>query len=136
MKLRTTQRILVYQVLGFACVLIVIWFDELFDFPHHVFGLEKTPVNWPESLIESVLVLALGLYTSWLTARFLKRIKHLEGFLPVCSFCKRIRVADDDWVPIDQYVHEHSEAELSHSLCPECAEMHYGDFMRNDGKDV
>jgi hypothetical protein len=114
---------------------MVIWFDELFDFPHHLFGLEKTPVNWAEGVTESVLVVALGVYTTWLTARFLKRIKHLEGFLPVCSFCKRIRVRDDDWVPIDQYVHEHSEAEFSHSLCPACAEEHYGELMRNDDSE-
>jgi K+-sensing histidine kinase KdpD len=54
----------------------------------------------------------------------------LSGLLPICSFCKRIRDQDGGWHPLELYISEHSEALLSHSLCPECTKAHYGDRGR------
>jgi hypothetical protein len=45
--------------------------------------------------------------------------------LPICSFCKKIRTKDKTWVPVEEYLHEHSEAEFSHGFCPDCLKEHY-----------
>ena len=55
----------------------------------------------------------------------------LSGLLPICSYCKRIRDQGGGWHPLELYISEHSEALLSHSLCPECTKAHYGDQLRS-----
>lgn len=51
----------------------------------------------------------------------LASIKSLSGLLPICAKCKKIRDGQDSWKPLETYVHEHSEAEFTHGLCPDCA---------------
>jgi hypothetical protein len=55
-----------------------------------------------------------------------RRIKILQGFLPICSFCKKIRTNKNIWEQMEDYISQHSEAVLSHSVCPECRNKHYG----------
>lgn len=52
-------------------------------------------------------------------------IKTLTGLLPICSHCKKIRDDKGYWSQIESYIHEHSDAEFSHSICPECADKYY-----------
>jgi len=58
----------------------------------------------------------------------LEKIKTLSGMLPICSNCKKIRDDKGYWNQIESYVREHSEAEFSHSICPECAKILYPDL--------
>jgi len=55
----------------------------------------------------------------------LSEVKKLSGFLPICANCKKIRDDRGYWNQIESYLKEHSEAQFSHSLCPECAEKLY-----------
>jgi len=55
-------------------------------------------------------------------------IRQLRGMLPICSHCKKIRDDKGYWTQIEEYIHEHSEAEFSHSICQECAKKYYPDF--------
>jgi hypothetical protein len=57
-----------------------------------------------------------------------QRVRSLEGMLPICSFCKRIRDNGSNWVQMEQYISSHSEAEFSHGLCPDCAQKYFGGF--------
>lgn len=52
----------------------------------------------------------------------LNHIKKLEGILPICSYCRKIRDDQDEWQSVESYVRTHSEAEFSHSICPSCYE--------------
>ncbi|MCC6488606.1 MAG: PAS domain-containing protein [Candidatus Hydrogenedentes bacterium] len=63
----------------------------------------------------------------------LARIKTLSGLIPICSSCKRIRDDSGFWNQIESYIKEHSDAEFSHGICPECAKKLYGveDLMRD-----
>jgi hypothetical protein len=125
-----SRKIILYDIIGFGVVILALWLDELIDIPHLVFGAYGTPVNITESAIETVMVLILGIGVITFTWRLLGRIKYLEGFLPVCSFCKKIRLGDR-WVPIVDYISMHSAAQFSHGCCPECAEQYYGDILKN-----
>jgi hypothetical protein len=51
----------------------------------------------------------------------LGRVKTLSGFLPICASCKKIRDDKGYWNQVEVYIRDHSEAEFSHGLCPECA---------------
>ncbi len=65
----------------------------------------------------------------------LSHIKKLEGILPICSNCKKIRLEgtdpkkQDNWVQIESYISEKTEAQFSHSICPECMKKLYPDFV-------
>lgn len=58
----------------------------------------------------------------------LARIKTLRGLLPICVSCKKIRNDNDYWQSVEVYVAEHSEADFSHGLCPDCARRLYPDY--------
>lgn len=50
----------------------------------------------------------------------LKKVKQLSGLVPICSRCKKIRDDEGYWQRVEEYLETHSEAQLTHSLCPEC----------------
>lgn len=60
----------------------------------------------------------------------LAQVKQLKGLLPICMFCKKIRKDENYWQQIEQYLVEHTEADFSHSICPECMEEHYPDYVK------
>jgi K+-sensing histidine kinase KdpD len=55
----------------------------------------------------------------------LARIKTLCGLLPICSMCKKIRDDKGYWHLVEEYVRQHSEAEFTHSICPDCINKHF-----------
>jgi hypothetical protein len=59
----------------------------------------------------------------------LAKVKTLSGFLPICAGCKKIRDDQGYWNQIETYISSHSDAEFSHSLCPECFRKLYPDFQ-------
>lgn len=48
-----------------------------------------------------------------------------EGILPICGWCKKIRDDEGVWRPFEAYLHDHTGADFSHSLCPECLDGHF-----------
>ena len=50
----------------------------------------------------------------------LAQVTQLQGLLPICSYCKRIRSDQNYWEQVDRYVAQHSDAEFSHGICPDC----------------
>jgi PAS domain S-box-containing protein len=59
----------------------------------------------------------------------LVKIKTLRGLIPICSSCKKIRDDQGYWTQLEVYIRDHSEAEFSHGICPECAAKLYPDFF-------
>lgn len=68
------------------------------------------------------LQLALGSRVAELQAA-LANVRQLSGLLPICAYCKRIRDDADYWQQIEQYLVEHSEAQFTHGICPECFDV-------------
>jgi len=58
----------------------------------------------------------------------LANVNQLSGMLPICASCKKIRDDQGYWTQIEAYIRDHSEAEFSHSLCPDCVQKLYGDL--------
>jgi DNA-binding response OmpR family regulator len=50
----------------------------------------------------------------------LDQVKLLEGIIPICMYCKKIRDDQDSWQQMEIYITEHSEAQFSHGICPKC----------------
>ena len=55
-------------------------------------------------------------------AEALEKVKTLSGLLPICAWCKRIRDDKGYWSRVEAYFHEHTGADFTHGICPECLE--------------
>ena len=64
----------------------------------------------------------------------LEHIKILQGIIPICSFCKKIRNDQGYWEQVENYISDHSQALFSHSFCPECMKKHYPDIWEENEK--
>lgn len=97
------------------------------DIPNNVLN------NAANALIKLVVLIFLAFLVAR-TARQAREIKILRGLLPICMFCKRIRNEGESWQPLEAYIAEHSEANFSHGLCPDCTKRHYGDLFDTNEK--
>ena len=55
-------------------------------------------------------------------------LRRLQGLLPICSHCKRIRDDQGSWHEVEKYLRDHSEAEFSHGVCPDCMKSKYAEL--------
>ena len=65
----------------------------------------------------------------------MNHVKLLQGILPICMHCHKIRDDKEVWQRLDNYIAEHTDVMLSHGLCPECYEKHYPDYFENNKID-
>ncbi len=112
----------------------MLWIDEFFDIPALFLGAPPTPVNWRESLFESVLIIFVAAHVLYITNKILNEFKFLEGILPVCSCCKKIRDKDNNWQQIETFIRDRSNADFSHGLCPECIKKLYPELIQKNNE--
>jgi DNA-binding response OmpR family regulator len=60
-------------------------------------------------------------------------VKQLEGLLPICAYCKKIRDEADHWAPVEVYLARRTEASFSHGICPECFEAQVAPELARSG---
>lgn len=125
-----SRRVVTYELAAFLIVISIIWLDEIMDIPFLFLGAERTPVNWRESLFESVLISILAWLTIHITLVLFRKMKYIEGILPVCASCKKIRNDAGAWKQIETYIRDHSDAVFSHGICPDCAEKLYPNLYK------
>ncbi len=106
--------------------LVLTFTNEVLDLPHWLLGDQAT--TWGQrggEICIELIIFTLVVVLEYLISRVLmERIKILEGFLPICAGCKRIR-NQDQWEQIENYISTHSLVSFSHSLCPECLKKYY-----------
>ena len=61
--------------------------------------------------------------------RLIAEVKTLSGLLPICASCKKIRTDEGYWESIEVYIRDHSDADFTHSICPDCAKKLYGELL-------
>ncbi len=61
--------------------------------------------------------------------RALNELQTLRGIIPICANCKKVRTGAGEWQQVEQYVREHSAAQFSHGICPDCARRLYPDLL-------
>lgn len=104
-------------------------------------ALWTVPWSMGESLINTgIRIMVLATFaaiietTSRQTRQLAQRVRVLEGILPVCSFCKKIRDPQGQWHSMEQFITERSEAQFSHGFCHECGQTHYGKYLNPSPK--
>jgi hypothetical protein len=127
------KSILIWQVVILLIFLVMTTTNEVLDLPHILLGDQATTWNQRsgEVAIEIIIfILVIGL-EMLLFMRLFKRIRILEGFLPICANCKKIRT-DTQWEEIEAYISQRSPVAFSHSICPECQEKLYPELFSSD----
>jgi len=120
----------------------------------HIVELSKQHENWEIDEIITVscfLVFAFAFFSfrQWCRVRIsekalllknqelekaLSDIKQLSGIVPICASCKKIRNDSGYWQKIEVYIKEHTQAKLSHGICPGCEKKLYPEFIENENK--
>ena len=89
------------------------------------------PQHAPMAFFFGLLGMSLGIinvYYIRAITREQRHIKLLEGLLPICSYCKKIRddtgksSGEGNWEKIENYIHQKTDQEFTHGICPECVE--------------
>jgi len=87
--------------------------------------------NKPEFELVTKILMDMWRQSRELAKKFYE-VKKLQGLIPICSHCKKIRDDKEKWHKLESYIQAHSDAEFSHSICQECAKEHYPDYELYD----
>jgi hypothetical protein len=116
------------ETASFLFLLVFIWIDDEFLIPKII--SENFPLS-PKviaGILDSFWILAAFLFAVYFQLRLKEKLKILEGMLPICAACKKIRDEKNRWVQVEDYINQHTHADFSHSICPDCGVKMYGDL--------
>ena len=120
---------LIRFILALAFIAVMFNLDAMIDAFFHpeipYLDNEHLIVGSVISFVTAALLGLLELYIRRLE-RALGNVRTLEGMLPICASCKRIRTPDNRWHIIETYIKERTDATFTHGICPECAQRMYG----------
>ena len=127
MKSKTLRIITISQLTIFLLLLCLTLGNEIIDIPHYVFHDAPTLYSQRtgEIIIELSIFSIVMVFEAALLKNLYKRIRLLEGFIPICANCKKIKSTEDQWEQIEKYITQHSLAQFSHGICPDCARQLY-----------
>ncbi|MDJ0624120.1 MAG: hypothetical protein QNJ17_14215 [Desulfocapsaceae bacterium] len=125
----------------FILCVIVFLFAAYFDILEKIVAFSQAHEEWEiDEIVTTAIFFSFALMIfsirRWIEYRkALQEIKRLQGILPICSVCKKIRDDAGYWHQIESYIHDHSEVEFSHSICQDCHEKLYPDFVRPEKRE-
>jgi len=118
-SVKSARSILRLQATAFCCMLVSILAVEFFHIPHLLYGV-PAEISIPRTLVRLSVVLSIWGFVHFTTRRLLRRLHELEGFLRVCSWCRRVG-DQGEWMVMEEYFDSRLATETSHGICPDCA---------------
>jgi hypothetical protein len=112
-------RIALYQNLGFLAIMSIGYLDELIKLPSLIFSDHPFAFVFRRSTLDILTVLAVWFLVSASTRRILERIRYLEKFIRVCSWCRRVAY-HGKWMFIEDFMKQGFDTPTTHGICPEC----------------
>jgi hypothetical protein len=88
--------------------------------------------TWPLQSLDSAVDVVILVGIAFVIDRIMRQehqIRALEGLLPICSFCKKIRDDSGVWRQLETYIGSRSSARFSHTFCPDCGRRHYPELV-------
>ncbi len=133
MKNKTLRMLILTQIAIVMALLFLTLGNEFLDIPHYMFNDAPTlyAQRMGEICIELFIFFIVTIVQLVVFRKLYKRIRLLEGFIPICASCKKIRNQEDQWEQIEKYITEHSLARFSHGICPDCTRKLYPDFYNS-----
>ena len=114
------QKALLWQSLGFLIVVVLTWSDALFDLTHVLLGFENRTMDLNRTLITTVVLLLLWMFSAYKVYLVVSRLSYLESFLHVCAWCRKIEY-NNQWLSLEAHFTEKTGRKASHGICPACA---------------
>lgn len=127
LPLRAHKRIWIVFAVMLTVFVLLTMANEVFDLPHYVLGDQATTYSQRrgEALFELAIYFIVILFSFlYFRNKIEKEVKILEGFIPICAQCKKIR-QDIDWRTLEEYISANSLAKFSHTICPDCVRLLY-----------
>lgn len=115
------SKVLLYQHVGFLIVIVLCFLDELLKLPALIFSDHPFAFIFRVPTLEMLLFLAVWLMVSTSTRRLLQRVRHLESFMRVCSWCRRIDYKGE-WLPLERFMEQGFDTPTTHGICQDCLE--------------
>jgi K+-sensing histidine kinase KdpD len=122
-----------YLTYGLATVLPLVRFGFIFLWASP-FSVSESAVNCAIRVAVLVLLGHMSLRVATQAAELQGRVQALESILPICSHCRRIRDANNQWVTQERYITDQLAAKLSHGICPDCLRTHYPSQFMEKGQ--
>lgn len=116
---KSGRSILRQEAMGFTLLLLAVWLTEVLAVPHRYFG-EPPGFVWTRVLFRTAVILLIWLWVHLKTRRLLRRLYHLEEYLLVCSWCRKVG-HEGKWLSMEEYFDSRLNTETSHGICPECS---------------
>lgn len=126
-----TKGVVLYELLGFCLLLLFNWTDEILDLSYRIWNAPATPINYIELVQESVIIVSLGAFVMYRTARYLRRINYLEGFIRMCSHCRKVEL-DGRWISLEELVDIQTDSKFTHGICKDCLKIYYSEFSTKE----
>lgn len=126
------KRVIWWQAIGIFLMAMVSWVTEIIDVPYVLLGGPSTPINWRESIFESLTITLVGILIIFYTYKLLTRLNYLENIMPTCSSCKKVRMDPEFWESVEQFIKERSNIDFTHGICPDCIEKYYPELTQSE----
>ena len=106
------------------------------------FNIELWTIPWTiveasiNALIRIVVLSSFALIvdrTATQTRELSKQVSMLEGLLPICSYCKKIRDQNNEWHLLEQYIMDRTPTTFTHGICPDCMREQFGNVVKKGG---
>ena len=110
----------IWQGAVFVVLMLLVWFNELVDVAAVFWGRPSQPPDVMRGCIATAGVLIGAIVTVGNT--YLQQRNIVSGMLTICCYCNRIRLDHQMWERVEEYIGQHSSAQFSHGVCPECYE--------------
>lgn len=112
-------KVLVYQHVGFLLIIALTWLDELVVLPSMIFGDASLAFDLHNAALKMLVVLAVWFLMIGSTRRILSRVRYLEGFMRVCSWCRHVDYKGD-WISMEELLEKGFHTPTTHGICPTC----------------
>ena len=122
--------ILWIEAAGFSFLIVMTWLAEALRIPHYLFHEQFAP-DWKRAILRTIVMFLIWAWVYYLTRRILKRLHHLEEFLRICSWCRKV-CHDDEWLGLEEYFSSKFATRTSHGMCPECLKKKVEELSLND----
>ena len=118
-KILPLTRIVLYQNLGFLCIIVLCYLGDLLRLPSLIFSGHPLVILHRRTTLEMLLVLVVWFVVTATTRRILDRIRYLEEFMRVCAWCRRINY-HGEWMRLEEFMRQGFDTPTTHGICAEC----------------
>ncbi|HVU28572.1 MAG TPA: hypothetical protein VHG71_12655 [Verrucomicrobiae bacterium] len=115
---------------GFSFIILLSWLSEVLHVPHLLFNEPPVP-NWQRATARTIVVSLIWVWVYLTTNRLLKRLYHLEEFLRICSWCRKV-CHDDEWLSMEDYFNSKFATQTTHGMCPDCLKKNVGELKSKE----